>query len=116
MLDERVQVVAHHLSSRRSQNAARPETTRAKLHCAAKPAYDLPLRQQSRDLGDQLVFGQRILVKELAVVENALDRLIVELRPQKSVPHLIDPLRISKHLMPDMERCADRAACVTGSR
>src|SRR5207247_716210 len=69
-----------------------------------------------RDFGDELVFGQRVFVRDLAIVEHALYRFVVELWAKESVPHLVDPLAVAKHLMPDVQRRAYRAARVARGR
>src|SRR6266404_1890264 len=116
MLYEGIQIVAHHFSRRRSQYAAGAETARAKLHRAPEPSHDFPLGKLPCNFAGQFVFGRKIFISKLTVVEHAFDFVIAESRAKKRVLHFIYPLTVAHHLMPNVERCSNRAAGVASGR
>src|SRR6185369_16622527 len=114
MLYKGVQIVAHHFSRRRSQYAASAQTARAKLHRASEPSHDFSLRELAGYFAGEFVFSKKIFISKLTVVEHAFDFVVGESRPKKRVLHFIDPLTVAHHLMPNVERCSNRAAGITG--
>src|SRR6185295_11066791 len=116
MLDEAVQIVSHHLRNGRCENTASAEAARSEFHRAAEPADDSSLFQEPRNLRGQLVLSQTILIDELAIIENAFDLIVAELRPQESVPHLVGSFAIVEHLMPHVQRGADRTPGIARRR
>src|SRR5262245_1961263 len=99
MLNEGVQIIAHHLRPWRSKYAPGTKAPRAELHCASKPSNDSILGEQPRYLGYEFVFGQEVFVSQFTIVQNALDFLIVKLRAEKGVSHLIDTFAIPEYLV-----------------
>ena len=113
-LDARVQRVLHVGAARIGEDAAAPERARAELHAPLEPADDLAVGDRARRAVDQFGLAEP-LERDAAAPARVVSRRSPELRAVVDVPHDEVP-RLLQHLVPDVQRGANRGAGIVRGR
>src|SRR5262245_26716555 len=109
----------HVAVARVTDDAASPQRTRAELHAAVEPAYDLAFRQDLSDGLEQLGLVCATLMRSIHLSEEIGDEIVGVLRAEEAAflgIMAVGPARFVEQLMPDEASRAEGSARIAGRR